>query len=141
MIRKNIISFSIIITFFLLTAISSGCSMVNTIKDANKVGSDFMVALKEAKYDVAYALFHPDLQTNVGSIVALQKLAEDNDAFPKEWTFSSWSTSTDENGNTTAKVEGSLTYKDGRKGTVTLELVKVEDVWKLYRFDFTSEDY
>jgi hypothetical protein len=61
-------------------------------------------------------------------------MIEDNNAQPKDWTFSSWNMSTDEDGNNLATVEGSVTYMDDRQGTVDLELVQEGETWKILSF-------
>ena len=124
--------------FFVILALAAGgCGAVKSAQAFNQTGNDFMTALKEAQYETGYALLIPELQTEVGSAADLQKMIEGNQAQPKEWTFSSWNLSTDANKNNTAKVEGAVTYQDGRQGAVTLELVKVGDAWKLMSFNLT----
>jgi hypothetical protein len=123
-----------ITVFIILGLIASGCSAVKSAQAFGQTGTDFMTDLKEAKYEAAYALFHENLQAEVGSVENLQKMIVDNQAQPKEWTFSSWNMSTDADGNTTASSEGAVTFQDDRKGTVALELVKVGEEWKLLSF-------
>jgi hypothetical protein len=124
-----------LIVFLAMTLFASGCGAVKSVQAFNQTGNDFMNALKDAKYEAAYALFHPELQKQIGQTADLQKMIEDNQAQPKEWTFSSWNMSTDPTGNNTAKADGSVTYQDGRKGTVTLELIKMGEDWKLSSFN------
>jgi hypothetical protein len=127
----TVISIFAILAFMLA---ASGCGAVKSAQAFSQTGNDFMTDLKEAKYEAAYALFHQNLQSEVGSVAGLQKMIEDNNAQPKEWTFSSWNMSTDADGNTTASSEGTVTFQDDRKGTVALELVKVGEAWKLLSF-------
>ena len=113
----------------------TGCGIVDTAKQANQTGVDFMTALKEGNFDAAYALLTQELQAEVGEVGNLQKMIDDNSARPKEWAFSSWNMSTDPDQNSTATVEGSVTYQDGREGVVKLVLLKVGDSWQLLSFD------
>lgn len=116
---------------------ASACSTVKTAQAFNQTGNDFMTAMKEADYTAGYDLFGQELQQKVGAVEDLQTMIEENKAQPSEWTFSSWNLSTDENKNNTATVEGSVTYQDGRQGTVKLELIKVSEAWKVMSFDLS----
>lgn len=116
---------------------ASGCSAVKTAQAFNQVGNDFMTALRNAQYKAGYGLMMAELQSKVGTAVDLEQMIEENNAQPQEWTFSSWNMSTDANQNNIAKVEGSVTYQDGRKGAVTLELVKVGEQWQVMSFNLT----
>jgi hypothetical protein len=115
---------------------ASGCSAVKTAQAFNQVGNDFMTALRNAQYKAGYVMM-AELQSKVGTAVDLEQMIEENNAQPQEWTFSSWNMSTDANQNNIAKVEGSVTYQDGRKGAVTLELVKVGEQWQVMSFNLT----
>jgi hypothetical protein len=125
----------IIILAYLVAA--SACSTVKTAQAFNQTGNDFLIALKGADYTAGYNLFVAELQQKVGAVEDLQTMIEENNAQPSEWTFSSWNLSTDENKNNTATVEGSVTYQDGRLGTVKLELIKVGEAWKVMSFDLS----
>jgi hypothetical protein len=124
---------SIFLILFVLL-FTPGCGVVKTAQAFNQTGNDFMTALKDGQYETAYALFHENLQSEVGSLESLEAMIEDNNAQPKDWTFSSWNMSTDEDGNNLATVEGSVTYMDDRQGTVDLELVQEGETWKILSF-------
>jgi len=119
-----------------LGLVTSACGAVESVQAFRQAGLDFMTALKEGNYDGAYAQFAPELQQEVGDAGALRSMIEDNQAQPAEWSFTSFETSTKE-GQQTAKLEGNVTYQDGRQGAVTLELLKVGEEWKLTSFNLT----
>ena len=96
-----------------------------------------MTALKDGDFPAAYALCMAELQSELGTVDDLSAMIDGNSARPKEWSFSSWNVSTDANQNTTAKVEGTVTYQDDRTGAVTLELIKVGDEWQVMSFNLT----
>jgi type II secretory pathway pseudopilin PulG len=137
MLNRTFIASIVIIAVLALALAISGCSAVQTAQEFNKTGNAFMTALKDAKYAAAYALFVPELQQKVGQAADLQKMIEDNRAQPSQWSFTSFNPSTDKNKTQTTKVEGSVTYQEGRKGAVTLEMIKVGEEWKLTSFNLT----
>lgn len=127
-------------TFFVILGVllaASACGVVETAQAFNQTGNDFMTALKEGNFETGFNLFAAELQSEVGSAADLKAMIDDNNARPNEWTFSSWNISTDENQNNLATVEGSVTFQDGRKGVVKLELVKVGEAWKVISFDLS----
>lgn len=126
-----------LIALILLALTVSACGAVKAAQAFTKVGNDFMTALKDAKYETAYALFHPSLQEQAGTVAALQKMVEDNSIQPKDWSFSSVNATTNADKVTTAKLEGNVNYQDGRSGVVTLELVQEGEEWKIISFNFT----
>jgi hypothetical protein len=117
--------------------IASACGVVKTAQAFNQTGNDFMTALKEGKFETGFDLFAAELQSEVGSVADLKTMIDDNNARPNEWTFSSWNISTDENQNTLANVEGSVTFQNDRKGVVKLELVKMGEAWRIISFDLS----
>jgi hypothetical protein len=123
-------------TIFILLAVTA-CGAVQEAQEFNTTGNEFMTTLKEANYEAGYGLFAAELQSEVGSVMDLQGMIENNNARPNEWTFSSWNISTDENQNNLATVEGSVIFQDNRKGTIKLELVKVGEAWKIISFDLS----
>jgi len=125
------------ISALLLALVLSGCGAVQGLQEATQSGTHFVNAIKDGQFEAAYAMFHPELQHEVGAADDLQKMIEDNQARPKEWGFTSTNVKVDENQNQIATLEGSVTYEDGRKGAVTLELLKVGDDWKVTRFNFS----
>lgn len=127
----------VLIALVVLALTISGCGALKTAQAFTKVGNDFMTALRDGNYETAYSLLHPDLQKVIGAAADLQKGCEDNAAQPKDWSFSSVNTTTDADKATTAKLEGNVTYQDGKTGVVTLELVQDGDVWKIISFNLT----
>ncbi len=119
----------------LLSLALNGCGVIETAQAFTKVGNDFMTALCDGNYDAAYALMHPGLQREMGTAADLQKMMEDNAAQPKDWSFSSVNATTDADKVTTAKMEGSVNYQDGKSGVVTLELVQDGEAWTIISFN------
>jgi len=91
-------------------------------------GADaFMGALRDGRYEQAYALAAPSLQQELGDA---GKFAGGIGAYrPREW---SWSQRSIRNG--VGRVEGITTYADGRRGTVLIRLDKVGDQWRVTAF-------
>lgn len=127
----------LVVSFVLLSLVLSACGIIKSAQAFTKVGTDFMTALKDGDYETAYGLCHPDLQANIGTVADLKAGIEANAAQPKDWSFSSVNTTTDADKVTTATLEGSVTYQDGRSGGVTLELVQDGDTWVIVSFNLT----
>lgn len=122
---------------WLIILSTAGCGVVQTAQEFNNTGNAFMAALQKADYQAAYELCMAELQVEIGEVADLQAMIEEQDARPQEWTFASWNLSTDTDQRQTAQVEGSVTYQDGRQGAVTLELIKVGEVWQVMSFNLT----
>jgi hypothetical protein len=117
-----------------LALLLTGCSQLATTQAVINRCQAFMTALAEADYPVAFALCHPELQAKIGSASGLEDMLEGDRALPREWTFTSWKqTSRPEQGKS-ARVSGSLTYRDGLPGAVTLELIETGDTWQITHF-------
>ena len=123
------------ITAVLLSLALSACGALETAQAFTKVGNDFMTALRDGSYDTAYSLMHPQLQAEVGAVENLQAMMDDNAAQPKDWSFSSVNATTDADKVTTATLEGTVNYQDGKTGTVSLQLVQDGDVWTIISFN------
>lgn len=135
--KNRLLTILSVVFIIALAAAASGCGAVESAKDLNQKGNDFMTALKDGDFPAAYALCMAELQSELGTVDDLSAMIDGNSARPKEWSFSSWNVSTDANQNTTAKVEGTVTYQDDRTGAVTLELIKVGDEWQVMSFNLT----
>ena len=120
----------------LIVAAISSCSAAQTVQEFVKTGDAFMTALKDGNYEQAYSLFVPELQKEVGAASNLQTMIKSNNAQPEKWSFNSFNVAT-KNQTQTATMSGNVTYKDGRKGAVTLEMVKVGQDWKMTKFNLT----
>jgi hypothetical protein len=92
-------------------------------------GERFMQSLKTGDYAGAYALCHPALQQKLGSAQGLQRLIENGKAKPSSWNFSSRNLE-----NNQGHLEGTVTMVGG-EGTVTLDLAKSGNDWKVIAFD------
>jgi hypothetical protein len=132
--KEKTMSRKILIVFVLLALTLSGCGALKTAQAFTKVGNEFMTTLRDGNYETAYSMLHPNLQAEIGTAADLQKGCEDNAAQPKDWSFSSINTNTDANKVTTATMEGSVNYQDGKTGTVSLELAKDGEAWKIISF-------
>ena len=97
-------------------------------------GEAFLVALKDGAYDEGFELLSPALQREVKEASALKQLVERAKAQPTQWSFSSRNVSGNE-----GDLKGSATFMDGRQGTVSLELVKVGDAWRVNGFNLTPQ--
>lgn len=92
-------------------------------------GDKFMQALKSANYEDANALMTPELQKKVGGAQGLKKMMENGKAQPTQWTFTERNVNNNE-----GHLEGTVTMLSGQ-GTVTLDLVKSGDAWKVIAFN------
>ncbi len=97
------------------------------------VGENFMQALKAGNYDAAYGLCHANLQSKIGSARNLKSMVEGGKAQPLKWTFTSRNIENDQ-----GSMEGSVTMTSG-EGTVTIELAKAGDDWKIIAFDLQPD--
>jgi hypothetical protein len=127
----------LLITAIVLSLVLSACGAIEAAQAFTQVGNNFMTALKDGNYETAYALFHPNLQLEVGTAADLQNMIESNAAQPEDWSFSSVNATTDADKVTTATMEGSVNYQDGKTGVVTLELVQDGDAWTIISFNLT----
>ena len=111
-------------------AFISGSALTQPAAD---VGEKFMQALKDANYDAAFATFHPALQKELGNAQGLRRATESGKARPSKWNFTSRNIN-----NNDGTLEGTVTMVGG-EGTVTIELVKTGDAWKIIRFDLQAK--
>jgi len=93
-------------------------------------GADaFMGALKDGRYEQAYARAAPSLQRELGDA---EGLAARIGAYrPQEW---GWSQRQLRNG--IGQVSGRATWQGGNTGTAELELHQVNDEWRVVAFRF-----
>ncbi|HKP54019.1 MAG TPA: hypothetical protein VJ183_15380 [Chloroflexia bacterium] len=90
-------------------------------------GDAFMTALKTGNYAEAYALCTPELQKELGSVSGMATLLEPDQ--PSQWN---WTNRSIRNG--VGRLDGSLTYANGKTGTVHLVLNQVGNDWKIVSF-------
>jgi hypothetical protein len=95
-------------------------------------GDSFMTALKAGDNTAAYALASPSLQRELGSAENLGKMA--GTYRPSTW---SWSGRHIENG--TGRVEGTVTFADGRSGHVRIVLLQSGGGWKVSAFQLNPD--
>jgi len=99
--------------------------------EVEKWGNDFMKALKDEKYQVAYEMLADDLKKQIGSVEDFQTSLVRSGIAPKSW---SW-TSTRITG-----VNGEATMKDGTKVSVVLTYGWSEaDDGKLIEYRFARQ--
>jgi len=93
-------------------------------------GADaFMGALKDGRYEQAYARAAPSLQREVGNAEGLA--ARIGSYRPQDW---GWSQRQLRNG--IGQVSGRATWQGGDTGTAELELHQVNDEWRVVAFRF-----
>lgn len=93
-------------------------------------GADaFMGALRDGRYEQAYARAAPSLQQEVGNAEGLA--ARIGPYRPRQW---SWSQRKLRNG--IGNVSGSATWQGGNGGTAQIELHQVNDQWRVVAFRF-----
>lgn len=90
-------------------------------------GDAFMTALKTSNYAQAYALCTPELQRELGSVSGMETLVGTDQ--PTQWNWTSRSIR-----NGVGRLDGSLTYADGKTGTVHIEFTQVGNDWKIVSF-------
>jgi hypothetical protein len=93
-------------------------------------GDNFMTALKTGNYAQAYDLSSPALQKELGSVARLATLADNYR--PARWNWTSRSIR-----NGVGALYGSMTYADGKPGSVHLQLTQVGNDWKIVAFQLT----
>ena len=136
--RKTIITVVIILVglglvVFLLTAIlgpSIGNVFVTIVSTA---GEDFLQALKDSDYEIAYALLHPDLRSELSGPDALEEL------FPPTlidtWEYETTSATTTD-GEPAVTMTGILTLSDGSQFNMEIFLVTLGEDSKVAGFSF-----
>ncbi len=107
--------------------------MLGATQPVADAGDKFMQSLRDGNYAAAHALMHPDLQQEIGTPQDLRQMIESNKAQPKKWTFTSRDIENDE-----GYLEGSVTMTGG-EGTVTIDLVKVGNDWKVVSFNLEED--
>jgi len=96
-----------------------------------KAGDEFMTALKTRDFTKAYALCTSDLQREIGSESGMVALVQDQaqDRRPSNWNWTGRSLR-----NGVGKLDGSVTFSDGKPGTAHLVLQQVGNDWKIESF-------
>lgn len=107
---------------------------------ATSKAQEFVADLKDNDIDGAYGKFTDDLKDIVQSKDGFKALLEEDDFKPlKKIEKVNFSCKVVEN-NDTAYVSGELTLKDGSKKSITIQLKKDGDEWKIDVFSTLSED-
>lgn len=105
--------------------------LINTFtQPVATAGDDFMAALQTGNYTQAYALCSPDLQKELGGAGGLAKLAQGYR--PSQWNWTSRSIR-----NGVGRVDGSLTFTNGKTGTAHLVLQQVGNNWRIVSFNLS----
>ncbi|MBI2953742.1 MAG: hypothetical protein HYY30_05470 [Chloroflexi bacterium] len=94
------------------------------------IADTFMGHLKVGDYTSAFATFTPELQRQIPSAQALQASIEGSRAQPVDWSLTLRRMSSN-----SAEFGGNVIFADRRDGRVELVLEKVENDWKIGRFD------
>ncbi len=103
------------------------------LEDASTTGEDFLKALKDADYETAYALLHPNVQSEISSPESLKSI------FPPSmidsWEYEATSVTTTDGAGAIA-LTGILTLSDGSQLDMQLFLVKVGEENRLAGYSF-----
>ncbi len=113
--------------------VMGGVGIFGATQPVADVGDKFLQSLKDGNYTAAHALLHPDLQRKIGTPQDLRRMVESGKAQPSNWTFTTRNVDNDE-----GHLEGSVTMKGGA-GTVTIDLVKVGNDWKVIAFNLEED--
>jgi hypothetical protein len=108
----------------------AGCGM----GDADKAANEFLTDLKTSNYAAAYGMETTTLQQRFGgSASALEGQIKKFGQRPTDWSFNSINMT-----GGVARLHGSATYVDGKKGGVNMELIKQDGKWKVASVGFAK---
>ncbi len=113
--------------------VMGGLGIFGATQPVADAGDKFLQSLKDGNYTAAYGSMHPALQQKIGTPQDLRKMIESGKAQPTKWTFTTRNMDNDQ-----GHLEGSATMTGG-EGTVTLDLVKVGDAWKITAFNLRAK--
>jgi hypothetical protein len=94
------------------------------------VGDEFLTALRDSDYQAAYNLAAPTLQSELRNADALRVRITERRLTPQSWSFNSRSID-----NNVGRASGTVTYADGREGTVNLNFINDGNAWKISGFN------
>ncbi len=106
-----------------------GLAALGATQPAAQAGENFMSALKAGDYSKAFDLCDPALQSELKDVQGLETMITNGNVQPNSWKFTSRNVD-----NSSAKLEGSATFTGDRAGTVSLELNKTGNDWKVIGF-------
>ena len=116
-----------------LAIAACGTLLVTTVLTVTRpvvAGADaFMGALRDGRYDQAYARAAPSLQQELGSAEAFG--AGIANYRPREWSWSQRAVR-----NSVGDVSGGVTWLNGNSGTAEIQLHQVNDEWRVVAFRF-----
>lgn len=126
----------ITITAGIVVAAAVGCGLLfaivmTTTQGVASTGDAFMTALQEQNLDDAYALFAPDLQSEVS-------YADFETTFGGV-ALSEWSFNSREVENNLGRVSGSATIDDNAFN-VRLEFINTDEGWQILGYDFAPSN-
>jgi hypothetical protein len=119
--------------FVLVTGGTAVGAALGLTQPAVDTGNEFMQALKDENYELAFDLCAPNIQEELGSAEGLQEFIEIADRQPEKWKFSSRSVEND-----VADLSGPATFRFG-EATLTLQLTKIDDSWKVNTFGIDTD--
>ena len=121
--RRGVSKWPILGCGVLIAAVLVACGL----GAADKAANAFMTNLKTANYSDAYALETPTLQRKFGgSVTAMEAQINKYGQRPSDWSFHSINVT-----RGVARLHGSVTYADGQKGAVDLELLDQNGKWSV----------
>ena len=112
---------------FAAIAAMVGVGATQPLADA---GDKFMNALKAGNYPQAFSTCAPELQQKLGNAGALKNLIENGQVQPVSWNYNSRQANNDE-----GLLEGTVTMKGNRQGTLRIELVQKGNNWQVIGFN------
>jgi hypothetical protein len=110
--------------------------MAGEVRPAREVAEQFLSALRDERWEDAYARCAPSFQRRLGGPEELAR-RHGGDRRPVEWSFPRWSVEV-KNGIRQAHLEGTLTTASGERFAFSIELrarsVESGEVWEVSAF-------
>lgn len=133
---------TVIIIIGAVVAVLCLCGIVGTVlfggaifgatQPAADKAEEFLVNIRDGRYGVAYELMSPGLQNQFPNGAAMGQRIEQVGVKPQTWSFNNRSVN-----NNTAEISGSVTFANGNRGTVEIELVNQGGTWFVDGFNLS----
>jgi catabolite regulation protein CreA len=127
---KNKIAILMVISIVLMMTLSA-CGAVKDVSTVDKLGKDFMTALKDGDATTSWAMLNQEVQTEIGGTAAWAD-------YVKNASFSDWTFSNTQIKDSTGQIDGEATLGTD-KYTLRLVFDKVSDAWLISGINFTKE--
>lgn len=115
----------------IIIAVSGGVAIFGWLSGPSKSVDGFMTAMKTKQYAKAYTYLAAARKKEM-TLSEFETVIKENPEVPKRYEEvdkSSYSSTNIKNDRATVK--GTVTFKDGSKTSITVELVKEKDEWKI----------